>query len=449
MSLEAISIIDLDTSQPFMSVVHGKQYDTVRMVEAHLYFSGVKWYVPEDNIYALVSYRKSDNIGGFYDITESGQIAVSVKADDRSVIFIALDAQILRTPGEVKVETVFYDTITAGRLSSFSFIVDVEEASVREVDLASNPYFNALAEQIRAVLEAEAKLTGLEAVAETLAPGDEATVTVEGGTSAEDPYVFHLGIPSMPGMTISASKLAPDATPTATISGGTQPGEAFAIALGIPSMPGMIVSKSKLAPDAEPTVQITGGQQPGQAYNIAFGIPSMPGITVSVSKLAPGVNPTVQITGGTQPGEDYNIAFGIPCMPGITVSASRVAAGANPTVQITGGQQPGQAYNIAFGIPDATQPTPISFEYAYALSISGTTPPDSGWRETPSFSLDERKGKLLWSRTITNWSNGNTSTEYLVAYNGADASGAVVSVNGRDGMVNLTLADVFEYAGRI
>ena len=284
MSLEAITIIDLDTSQPFMSVVHGKQYDTVRTVEAHLYFSGVKWYVPDSNIYALVSYRKSDNIGGFYDITESGVIAVSVNADDRSIIYIALDAQILRTAGEVKVETVFYDTITNGRLSSFSFIVDVEEASVREVDLASNPYFNILAEQIHAVLDAETKLTGLTADAEQLAPDDDPTVTVTGGTGADDPYNLHIGIPSMPGMTATGSRLATGALPTVTLTGGTEPGEDFNIDVGVPSMPGMTVSATRVSASDNPTAVITGGTQPGQAFNIAFGIPSGIGIKRIVVK---------------------------------------------------------------------------------------------------------------------------------------------------------------------
>ena len=278
MALTSVSVIDLDTSQPFVSVVHCKQYDTVRMVEAHLFFSGVKWYVPTDNIYAMISYKKSDNIGGFYDVTESGIIAVSVKADDRSVIYLALDAQMLRTPGETRTDVVFYDTITEGRLGLFQFILDVEEAAITEVDLASNPYFNILAEEIKAVLEADAKITGLSADASALKPDAQPTVHVTGGTSASDPYMFHLGIPSMPGMTASATKLAPKASPTATITGGTQPYEDFNIALGIPSMPGMTASASQLDFNKDPTAVITGGTQVGEDFHVAFGIPKAVGI---------------------------------------------------------------------------------------------------------------------------------------------------------------------------
>ena len=136
MALEALSVIDLDTSQPYIAVVHGKQYDTVRQVEAHLYFSGVKWYVPASNIYSIVSYRKSNRIGGFYDMTEAGVYAITVDGDDRSIIYIALDRQVLTTPGDVQVEITFYDTITNGRLSGFAFTVSVEEAAVQELVIA-------------------------------------------------------------------------------------------------------------------------------------------------------------------------------------------------------------------------------------------------------------------------------------------------------------------------
>lgn len=240
MSLEVISVIDIDTSHPYVSVVHGKQYDTVRMVEAHLFESGVKWYVPAQNIYAMISYRKSDNIGGFYDITESGTVAVSVNNSDRSIIYLALDSQILRVAGETRVDVVFYDTINSGRLGAFQFIVDVEEASIREVDLASNPYFNVLAEQIKAVLDAETELTGLTAEAHALAPDVQPTVSVSGGTGAEDPYHFNLGIPSMPGMTATASPLAPGQNPTVVITRPSQVGEDFNIAFGIPSGIGIV-----------------------------------------------------------------------------------------------------------------------------------------------------------------------------------------------------------------
>lgn len=152
MALEALSILDLDTSQPFLNVVHAKQFDSVRRIEAHLFFSGVKWYVPAQNIYALVSYKKSSRVSGMYDYTEEGIAAVTVNDDDRSVIYINLDKSLLTAPGEIKVEVIFFDTFTEGRLSGFSFNILVEATALNEIDLQQNSYFSILSKQIAAVL---------------------------------------------------------------------------------------------------------------------------------------------------------------------------------------------------------------------------------------------------------------------------------------------------------
>lgn len=334
MSLQTITEIDLDVNRPFITVVHAKQYDTVRQVKAHLFYNGVKWPVPSSDCYAVVSFKKSDKIGGFYDQTEDGRLAVSVDSSDRSIVYLLLDRNVVTTAGKSKVELTFYDTggvvnyheyhgtyfipdtiyyersgssepytytrttdtvmqpgktyytrtEAYGRLSTFSFITEVEEATVTELDLSSSPYFNILAEDIKKVIEAADSLTGLTAEGTKLAPDADPTADITGGTSARDPYVLHLGIPSMPGMHTSATKLAPNATPTAVISGGTEPGEDYNIAFGIPSMPGMTVSATQLGWDDDPTADITGGQTPGQAYNIAFGIPKAVGIVSMTSK---------------------------------------------------------------------------------------------------------------------------------------------------------------------
>lgn len=195
MSLETITEIDLDINQPGVSVVHAKQYDTVRKVKAHLFYNGVKWLVPSSNYVAVVAFKKADRIGGFYDHTEDGILAVSVDSSDRSIVTIILDRNTVTTVGNVSVEITFYDTISTGRLSTFSFILQVESASLTELDLASNPYFNILSEDIKAVLEAEQNLTGLTADASGLPAGSSPTVTVTGGIETGDPYHLAFGIP--------------------------------------------------------------------------------------------------------------------------------------------------------------------------------------------------------------------------------------------------------------
>lgn len=253
MALQTITEINLDINQPGIAVVHAKQYDTVRQVKAHLFYGGVKWLVPSSNITSVVGFKKADRIGGFYDETEDGITAITVDASDRSIIYITLDRNVLTTPGNVNTEITFYDSITTGRLSTFSFITQVEQATVVELDLASNPYFNVLAQDIKTVIEAAQSMTGLTATATKLAPDAEPTVQVTGGTSAEDPYVFHMGLPSMPGITTTAT--------------------------GISSA-------------AQPYANITGGQTPGQDYNIAFGIPHGAGISSMVAKYGASANDT-------------------------------------------------------------------------------------------------------------------------------------------------------------
>lgn len=235
MALETITEINLDINQPGLEVVHAKQYDTVRKVKAHLFYNGVKWLVPTSNYVAVVAYKKSDRIGGFYDHTEDGVLAVSVNSSDRSIVTIILDRNTVTTVGNVSVEITFYDTMNHGRLSTFSFILQVESASLTELDMASNPYFNVLSDDIKAVLNAEANLTGLTASATKVAPGaSDLKPTVTGGQGTGNPYNIDFKIPTFAGITVSASGLDAGTNPTATISGGTSGTSKYAIAFGIP-----------------------------------------------------------------------------------------------------------------------------------------------------------------------------------------------------------------------
>lgn len=195
MALETITEINLDVNQPGLEVVHAKQYDTVRKVRAHLFYNGVKWPVPSSDFVAVVSYKKADRIGGFYDQTEDGEIAVAVDGNDRSIVTILLDRNTVTVEGNCNVEITFYDSIQSGRLSTFSFILQVEAASLTELDLASNPYFNILSDDIRAVLEAEEQMVGITATASSVPEGTQPTITVTGGISTGHPYNFAFGIP--------------------------------------------------------------------------------------------------------------------------------------------------------------------------------------------------------------------------------------------------------------
>lgn len=60
----------------------------------------------------------------------------------------------------------------------------------------------------------------------------------------------------------------------------------------------------------------------------------------------------------------------------------------------------------------------VSQIVSYANSDSGTTAPDTGWSDTRTII----KGKYLWTRTITNFSDATSETTYTVVYNAVDGT---------------------------
>ena len=60
----------------------------------------------------------------------------------------------------------------------------------------------------------------------------------------------------------------------------------------------------------------------------------------------------------------------------------------------------------------------VSQIVSYANSDSGTTAPDTGWSDTRTII----KGKYLWTRTVTNFSDATSETTYTVVYNAVDGT---------------------------
>ena len=60
-------------------------------------------------------------------------------------------------------------------------------------------------------------------------------------------------------------------------------------------------------------------------------------------------------------------------------------------------------------------------EVTYKVSTSGSTPPSSGWSTTFPTTLQE--GEYLWTRTVTSYTDGNTSTVYSVSRDGITGRG--------------------------
>ena len=148
MALNIISNVQLDMKAPNTVIVYANQYDSAGSVRAQLLNSGESWAVPA-GAKAVVMFKKSDNIGGFYDVTEFGVAAVEIDSD-RSVIYINYDPQVLTTAGRVAVQINFYQNDQ--RLSSFAFYTDVQASAVTSGEIASSWLFNILSQEIAQTL---------------------------------------------------------------------------------------------------------------------------------------------------------------------------------------------------------------------------------------------------------------------------------------------------------
>lgn len=148
MALNIISNVQLDMKAPNTVIVYANQYDSAGSVRAQLLNSGESWSVPA-GAKAVVMFKKSDNIGGFYDVTEFGVAAVEIDSD-RSVVYINYDPQVLTTAGRVAVQINFYQNDQ--RLSSFAFYTDVQASAVTSGEIASSWLFNILSQEIAQTL---------------------------------------------------------------------------------------------------------------------------------------------------------------------------------------------------------------------------------------------------------------------------------------------------------
>ena len=157
MALDLLTTISLDMQDPYAasSIVHVNQYDTAGRIKANLLNGGAAWTVPQ-GAKPVVMFKKTDNIGGFYDVTEldPSTAAVTVDANDRSIIYITLDQQTTTTAtasGQyVNMQVTFYQN--GARLSTFAFHMQVEASVVTSDQIHSNWLFNILSKEIADVL---------------------------------------------------------------------------------------------------------------------------------------------------------------------------------------------------------------------------------------------------------------------------------------------------------
>lgn len=171
---------------------YAKQNDVKsRLYQAQMLAGDEAW-EPPANATAAIRFRKGDRHGGWYDTLEDNSTPAVTWTG--STVTMAMAEQVLTCPGIVLIDLEFSGP-DGSVLSFFRWHLDVEANAIDNAILTeSSDYFNVLHQEMTAVLEAAANLTGLTAQATTLAPGSAATAEVTGGTDG-NPYVLNLGIP--------------------------------------------------------------------------------------------------------------------------------------------------------------------------------------------------------------------------------------------------------------
>lgn len=328
--------IVLDLKRPNINtIVHAKQNDKLsRYVNAAL-MDGPQPWTPPAGVLATVRFKKPDGHAGFYDVDENEDPAVVFTG---STAKITLAEQAISCPGNVLMELTMY-TAAGERLSTFLFVLEVEESALTDEEIESTDYYSILTIQIAEVLAKIDSVAGITAEAESIPYGEETYVVVTGGTGTEDPYFLHFYIES-------ARPLNPRGTYSASA---------------------------------------TYNKLDFVLHNGSSYVAMRDGIT--------GVTPGTSV-------EDWQML------------ASSVSI--------------------------------VSQTYSYAAQTAAEytgTPPASGWQSTPPQGI---AGGYLWQRTVVQYADNSTTTNYITVRNGQDGQGAPGSASPKmDGTASAGTANAY------
>ena len=149
--MQIIREIQLDLKNPAITLpVHAKQNDQLtRYIKAYLYDGGVPFEPPPGTL-AMFRAKKPDGTECFYDTNEKGEPAIVIEGN---TVTVELAHQVLTRAGKVDAEINLY-TAQEERLTSFSFVVQVERSALPDEEILSSDYYNILAKQIAQTLDA-------------------------------------------------------------------------------------------------------------------------------------------------------------------------------------------------------------------------------------------------------------------------------------------------------
>ena len=129
--------LQIDDYRKISSVSVMQCDSNTRVLEIHLYASGVEWPVP-DGVEVSVAYRKADHTSGWYDKLPNGDAACSVSGN---VVTAILAPQVLTAAGRCHVVIVLQDPDTLDQLATFPVRIEVAPNPAAGKGI-SNDYYN-------------------------------------------------------------------------------------------------------------------------------------------------------------------------------------------------------------------------------------------------------------------------------------------------------------------
>ena len=149
--MQSNTTLSLNIQTPNYAVVmHAVQNDKMsRIITAYL-FDGSVPFVPDVSSLAMVRCHKPDGTVCFYDtLADESTPAVTWNGN---IATVNLDEQVLTCAGNVLCQLQFYTDTE--RLTTFTFIIKVEQCAVTDDDIESTDYFSVLTQRIEAILGA-------------------------------------------------------------------------------------------------------------------------------------------------------------------------------------------------------------------------------------------------------------------------------------------------------
>ena len=148
--MTSTTVLNLNLQRPNYAVaMYAVQYDKMsRKITAHLY-DGDTPFTPNFNSDGVVRCHKADGTVCFYDVLEDESTPAVTWSGNVATIWLA--EQALTCAGNMLCQVQFYTGTE--RLTTFTFIINVQENAVTDNDIASTDYFSILTQQIQAILD--------------------------------------------------------------------------------------------------------------------------------------------------------------------------------------------------------------------------------------------------------------------------------------------------------